>query len=298
MSDKKNLRPIRIGTCVPGPEAESWAPSLLDVGFETLSINFHMSYKDTDLLIQGPKLKDIAEEKGAEITVLGYYCNPLMNEDHRLNLIKAIDCAHLYGAKMVGTFAGAINGRPIDESFSRFGEVFRDLSKRAEDKGIRLVIENCPMGGTWTNAAYNIAINPKAWRAMFEEVPSEALGLQWEPGHQMIQLIDPIAQLRKWVHKIYHIHGKDASIDRRAIEDDGVFCSPDCYAPQRTPGFGDTDWRIILSILKQNAYDGDICVEGYHDPVYSGEWEMTAQKHSLNYLKWCRGGDFCPNPWS
>ena len=45
------------------------------------------------------------------------------------------------------------------------------------------------------------------------------------------------------------------------------------------------------------ADEGDICIEGYHDPVYSGEWEMTAQRHALRYLKWCRGGDFVPNPW-
>ena len=36
---------------------------------------------------------------------------------------------------------------------------------------------------------------------------------------------------------------------------------------------------------------------GYHDPIYKKDWEMTAQKHSLAYLKWCRGGDFTPNPW-
>ena len=36
----------------------------------------------------------------------------------------------------------------------------------------------------------------------------------------------------------------------------------------------------------------------YHDPVYSGELEMTGQLHALNYLKWCRGGDFTPTPWA
>ena len=33
-----------------------------------------------------------------------------------------------------------------------------------------------------------------------------------------------------------------------------------------------------------------------HDPVYRGELEMTGQLHALRYLKWCRGGDFAPNP--
>ena len=65
----------------------------------------------------------------------------------------------------------------------------------------------------------------------------------------------------------------------------------------RMPGFGDTNWRDIISILRSNGYEDDICIEGYHDPVYRGELEMTGQLHALNYLKWCRGGEFTPTPW-
>ena len=175
--------------------------------------------------------------------------------------------------------------------------MFRELAKRAEDRGVKLAIENCPMGGTWQNPTCNIGINPRAWEAMFNEVPSDALGLEWEPAHQMIQLIDPIAQLRKWVKKVYHVHGKDATVDRQAVAEYGVLCDTDWYAPERTPGFGDSDWRDIIYILHMGGYTGDICVEGYHDPIYKKDWEMTAQKHALAYLKWCRGGDFVPNPW-
>lgn len=269
----------------------------MDIGFETLSINFHMEYYDTNIEEQGPRLKAMAEEKGIEITTLGYYCNALENEQHKQNLARAIDAAHLYGAKIVSTFAGAYEGKPVDEALPQFGKVFRELAKRAEDKGVRLAIENCPMGGTWDRATCNIGFNPRAWERMFDEVKSDALGLEWEPAHQMIQLIDPIAQLRKWVKKVYHVHGKDASVDRRAVSDYGVLCNTDLYAPERTPGFGDSDWRDIIYILHTGDYTLDICVEGYHDPIYKKDWEMTAQKHALSYLKWCRGGDFIPNPW-
>jgi len=288
---------IRIGTCIPGNFAEQWAPPMTEIGFETLSINFHMEYGEVDIVKQGPILRALAEEQGVEITTLGYYCNALENEAHKKNLEKAIDNAHLYGATTVSTFAGAFEGKSVDEALPKFGEVFRELAKRAEDKGVRLAIENCPMGGTWDRATCNIGFNPRAWERMFDEVKSDALGLEWEPAHQMIQLIDPIAQLRKWVKKIYHLHGKDATVDRRMVEDYGVLCNTDWYAPERTPGFGDCDWRDILYILHTGGYTGDICVEGYHDPIYRGEWEMTAQKHALSYLKWCRGGDFIKNPW-
>ena len=62
-----------------------------------MSINFHMEYHGVDVAEQGPRMKAFAEERGVEITTLGYYC--LEHEDHLRNLEKAIDCAHLYGAR-------------------------------------------------------------------------------------------------------------------------------------------------------------------------------------------------------
>ena len=63
------------------------------------------------------------------------------------------------------------------------------------------------------------------------------------------------------------------------------------------PGFGDTNWRDVFYVLHRGGYEGDVNIEGYHDNVYNGDWELTAQMHGLNYLKWCRGGDFKPTPW-
>ena len=152
------------------------------------------------------------------------------------------------------------------------------------------------MGGDWRRATCNIGFNPDAWEMMFDAVPSDALGLEWEPAHQLIQLIDPIAQLRVWAGKVVHMHGKDTSVYWDAVRRKGIYAMKD-FAPERTPGFGDTNWRDVFSILHENGYAGDVCIEGYHDPIYSREWEMTGQMHALRYLKFCRGGDFVPNPW-
>lgn len=292
------MKQIEVGTCIPGTHALSWLPHLAKAGFECASINFHMSLEGTDLKKLAEDLRPIVEETGIRIASLGFYCNPIESEDHKKTLEACIEAAPLFGAPMVSTFAGAYEGQPVENSMKKFGEVFRDLAHRAADKGLKIAIENCPMGGNWQRTTCNIAFNPKAWEMMFEEVPDKNVGLEWEPGHQSIQLIDPVAQLREWAPtgRILHLHGKDCSVDMEAVKKYGVFGAVD-FAPQRTPGFGDTDWRQIFSILHSAGYEGDICVEGYHDPVYSGEWEMTAQLHALHYLKWCRGGDFVPNPW-
>ena len=290
------MKQIRIGTCIPGTQAEAWLPYMIQAGFECAAVNFHMSLEGTDLKEHAIRVKNLLDGTGVYVSTLGFYCNPLMYEDHKETLKQVIQAAPAYGAANVGTFAGAFEGESVDAAMPKFKEVFSELAAVAEDNGVKLVIENCPMGGTWQHTTCNIGFNPKAWEQMFDLVPSDALGLEWEPGHQQIQLIDPIAQLREWAPKIYHLHGKDASVDMAAVRRYGVYGAVD-FAPQRTPGFGDLNWRDIFSILHENGYDGDVCVEGYHDPIYRGEWEMTAQLHALQYLKWARGGSFVPNPW-
>ena len=86
-------------------------------------------------------------------------------------------------------------------------------------------------------------------------------------------------------------------MDASSLEALSAISSSPVMEVHRMPGFGDTNWRDIISILRSNGYEDDICIEGYHDPVYNGELEMTGQLHALNYLKWCRGGEFTPTPW-
>ncbi|MGB8455213.1 MAG: sugar phosphate isomerase/epimerase family protein [Anaerocolumna sp.] len=290
------MEQIKIGTCIPGTKAALWLPFMIEAGFETVSLNFHMSLGNVDLIELSKKVKEIIGDSGLKITTLGLYCNPLQYEEHKKSLEYCIEAASHFGAGVVSTFAGALEGRPVEEAIPVFGNVFRDLTKHAADNQVKIAIENCPMGGNWYQATCNIGFNPKTWEMMFEEVPGDNIGLEWEPAHQMAQLIDPIPQLKQWVKKVVHVHGKDASVDWDAVRRNGVF-GAEKFAYDRTPGFGDTNWRDIISILHMGGYSGDICIEGYHDPIYHEEWEMTSQLHGLNYLKWCRGGNFVPNPW-
>ena len=65
----------------------------------------------------------------------------------------------------------------------------------------------------------------------------------------------------------------------------------------RFPGLGDTDWREVFEVLQESGYQGMMSIEGYHDFLFHGDWEYTGEIHALRYLRWCRGGDFAPNPW-
>ncbi len=290
---------ILIGTLVNGPGAAKYIRQIAHHGFESFSITWWQTLGDIDIQSTAEEIRKTAADAGAVISCVSCFGNPLgaepIDEETRKGWEKLIDSAHLFGCNLVTGFAGRVVDRPIPESLDRYVEVFKPLAERAAEKGVRLAFENCEMGGNWNYGSWNIAHTPTAWEMMFEKLPMDNIGLQWEPCHQMVKLIDPMPQLRKWVKKIFHIHGKDATVLWDVVREHGVF-GPHTFAYHRTPGFGDSNWTDIISTLRMGGFEGSIDIEGWHDPVYKDELEMMGQVHALNYLKNCRGGDFHPYP--
>ena len=290
---------IRIGTLVGHNNTASYIKQILPHGFESFEITFGGSAVGLDLKKMAEEVKVALDDSGAVISAVGVYANPLENGPKDVETLKSwemlIDNAHLFGTNLVCGFTGRIRGKSIEESIPQYKKVFGELGKRAKDKNVRIAFENCSMGWNWKSGDHNIAINPKAWELMFDALPADNIGLEWEPCHQMVQLIDPIPQLRKWAGKVFHLHGKDATICRDVLAENGIV-SPAQFSYHRTPGFGDSNWSDIITILRQNNYQGAIDIEGWHDPVYKKDLEMTGQVHGLNYLKRCRGGQYVENP--
>ena len=293
---------IRIGTLVPAHDRTAEViGQLLPHGFETFQISFGRSLGDVDLGGMADRVRrqldahDVpAHDLPRRVSGIGVYGNPLTSPETVRDWERLIDAAALFGCDVVSGFAGRIPGRPVPESLGRFGEVFRPLAKRAEDRGVRLAFENCEKRGTWESGDWNIAHAPRAWDAMFGEVESPALGLEWEPCHQIVSFVDPLPQLRRYASRIWHIHGKDATVLWDVIREQGIRGGVQ-YVHHRTPGFGDTNWTDLISTLRLSGWRGSIDIEGFHDPVYRDALETTGQVASLEYLKRCRGGTFIPN---
>jgi sugar phosphate isomerase/epimerase len=292
---------ILIGTLVQGnqPDPAGYIRQILPHGFESFQLMFWETLGGHDLPELAEQIKEALGDSDAVISSLGVFGNPLEEGPTDLETLDAweqvIDNAHLFGADIVAGFTGRIRGERLDASLPRFTEVFGELAKRAADQGVRIAFENCPMGGTWEAGDWNIAHNPAAWELMFDALPDDNLGLEWEPCHQMTQLIEPLPQLRTWTPKIFHVHGKCATIRWDVITTYGVHGQlPWVY--HRTPGFGDLDWTHVISALRLGGFQGSIDIEGWHDPVYRDALEMTGQVYGLNYLKSCRGGPFVSNP--
>ncbi|MDR3494967.1 MAG: sugar phosphate isomerase/epimerase [Ancalomicrobiaceae bacterium] len=298
----RSLLDIRIGTMVKAGIADpaGYVRQILPHGFESIQPFFWQRLGNVDLDRLAGQIRDAIGDTGAVVSSLAIFGNPLEATDIDRETLQGwerlIDNAHLFGTNIVSGFTGRIRGKPIEESLPRFRQVWGELARRAEDKGVRIAFENCAMHGNWEAGDWNIAHMPDAWELMFDAVPSGALGLEWEPCHQLVYLIDPIPQIRKWGSKIFHVHGKDATVRWDVIREHGIF-GRHPFVQMRTPGFGDSDWARVISELRLAGFTGAIDIEGWHDPVYRDDLELTGQVRALNYLKDCRGGPrFVANP--
>lgn len=292
---------LRIGTMVKcnATDVGGYVRQILPHGFESLQPFFWQRLGGADLPRLAAEIRDAIGDRDVTISTLGMFGNPLEDEPEDRETLAGwkalIDHAHLFGATTIAGFTGRIRGRPIEESLPRFKEVWGELARRAADRGLRIAFENCAMDGNWVAGDWNIAHNPDAWEMMFNLLPQENLGLEWEPCHQMVYLIDPLPQIRKWGSRIFHVHGKDATIRWQVIREHGIF-GREPFVFMRTPGFGDSNWADVISELRLAGYRGSIDIEGWHDPVYRDALEMTGQVAALRYLQTCRGGTPIANP--
>ena len=201
-----------------------------------------------------------------QLSGLGYYPNILSgNEDeaavateHLKNVIRA---APLLGLKNVNTFIGNDHRQPLEYNFVRFQEVWPDLVRLAEDCDVRLGIENCPMlfsKDEWPGGK-NLARTPAIWRRMFEAIPSKHFGLNYDPSHFVLQLMDYVKPIFEFKDKLFHIHAKDFKIERDRLDDLGILAMG--WGTPKIPGLGDIDWGRWISALTDVGFQGSVCVE-------------------------------------
>ncbi|MEI8194699.1 MAG: sugar phosphate isomerase/epimerase [Phycisphaerae bacterium] len=285
---------IRIGTLAPMDKGAAYLKQILPHGFESFALTLWQKIGSVNIDQTAKEVLELLGDR-AVISSLGLFGNPLRDAQTAKDWEQVIKKAKLFKTNIVAGFTGAIEDKPLPESLPQFKKVWTKLAKLAQDHGVKIAWENCDMGGRWDAPRLNIAHAPSAWEMMFNEVPFDNVGLQWEPAHQLTSLVEPLPQLRKWVNKVFHIHGKDATIAWDVLKEYGLRGGKQ-YVWHRTPGFGDTNWTDVISILRQAKWTGAIDIEGWHDPVYRDALEMTGQVHGLNYLKNCRGGTFVANP--
>jgi len=244
------------------------------------------------------KIRDLCAETGVGISGLGYYPNVLSPDRAEAaaclaHLKKVLRAAKLLDVRVVNTFIGRDWTRSVDENWPAFRRVWRPLVRLAQAQGLRIGIENCPMLFTrdeWPGGK-NLAHSPAIWRRMFAEIPSASFGLNFDPSHLVWQQMDYLAALREFRRRIFHVHAKDARVDRRRLDDAGILATPLEYHVPKLPGLGDVDWGAFFSVLSDTGYDGPVCIE-VEDRAYEKTLALRqeALRQSARFLRQFMGG--------
>ncbi len=239
------------------------------------------------------RVRKLCQETGVAISGLGYYPNPLSPNEAEArvaveHLHAVIHAAATLGVSQVNSFIGRDWTRSVDDNWPRFLDVWRPLIALAEERKVRIGIENCPMFFTadeWPGGK-NLAISPAVWRRMFQDIPSPNFGLNFDPSHFVWQQMDYLRPLREFHNRLFHVHAKDARIDRLRLDEVGILATPHQYHTPKLPGLGDVNWGAFVSTLNEIGYRGPVCVEvedrAYEDSLSS---RQAALRQSATYLR-------------
>lgn len=242
---------------------------------------------------QADEVRATMAAAGVTISGLGYYPNPLSPDAEEArraveHLRKVIVAAPMLGLTRVNTFIGRDWTKSVDDNWPRFLETWRPLIRLAEEQGVKIGIEHCPMffsRDEWPGGK-NLAHSPAIWRRMFSDIPSDNFGLNYDPSHMIWQQMDYLKPLREFQQKLFHVHAKDVRLERHKLDEVGILAHPLEYHTPKLPGLGDVDWGKFFSVLGDTGYNGPVCVE-VEDRAYEGSLEarIASLRQSVTYLR-------------
>ncbi|MBM81968.1 MAG: AP endonuclease [Planctomycetaceae bacterium] len=262
-------------------EVMCWPPSKAERRYAGVTHINTIGFDDA----QAAEVHAICERTGVAISGLGFYPNPLDPDpevsgpsvEHIRSVIAA---CKILGIPQMNTFVGRDWKKSIDDNWPRFVETWKPLVAFAGENGVRIGIENCPMSFTndeWPGGK-NLANSPSVWRRMYDEIPDENFGLNYDPSHMIWQQMDYLQPLTDFASRMFHVHAKDVRLDQDRLDDVGILATPHEYHTPKLPGMGDVNWGQFFSILTDSGYDGPVCVE-VEDRAYEGS--LGARKAAL-----------------
>lgn len=236
---------------------------------------------------------DYSREKGVEISSLAFYPNTMdpdleKREANIAHLNKVIEASAKLGVGMVTTFIGRDQNKTVEENLALVKEIWPPIVEKAAALGVKVAIENCPMlfGPDQWPGGQNLMTTPANWRKIFEILPYDNFGINYDPSHFVWQMIDYIKPIYEFRDKIFHVHYKDIKVYRDKLDDVGIMGYPLDFMSPKLPGLGDVDWGKYVSSLTDIGYKGYTCIEIEDKAFEETEEDMeNSLRLARNYLR-------------
>lgn len=234
-------------------------------------------------------IKSLCQDYHIEISALAFYPNTLDSDlqtraANIAHLYRVIDAAALLDVNMVTTFIGRMHDKTIEDNIDEFAKVWPAIIAYAKDKKVKIAIENCPMlfsNDEWPGGK-NLFTSPAIWRRLFEIIPDDNFGINFDPSHFVWQQMDYIKPIYEFRDRIFHIHFKDIKLNMDALNDHGILANPLTYMDPKLPGLGDVNWSTYVSALTDIGYNGYACVE-VEDRAFEDSHDRIEKSVILSY---------------
>jgi sugar phosphate isomerase/epimerase len=230
---------------------------------------------------QAKDIRTMLDDYGLTISSLGYYPNPLHPDpEHRETVIghlkKVIEAAEILEVPIVGTFIGKDKNKTVPQNLEDYARIWPPIVQFAKERGIKIAIENCPMIFSYDEwpGGNNLASTPAIWRKMWEIIPDDNFGLNLDPSHLILQMIDYERVVHDFAEKIFHVHAKDLHIDREGLYQQGALSQGMGWQKPRLPGLGDVNWSKFIAALTAVGYDYVVSIE-HEDRAFEGDEELV-----------------------
>lgn len=177
-----------------------------------------------------------------------------------------------------------VSDKMVDDGYAFFAKMWNPILDEFDACGVKFALEVHP-----TEIAFDLYSAKRALAAIDNR---PAFGFNFDPSHLLWQGIDPVAFLREFPERIYHVHVKDASVtlDGRSgiLSSHLNFGQPNRGWDFRSPGHGDVNFEEIIRELNRIGYAGPLSVE----------WEDSGMDRDYGAKDACafvRNTDFAPS---
>ncbi|MBM4143301.1 MAG: sugar phosphate isomerase/epimerase [Lentisphaerae bacterium] len=189
------------------------------------------------------------------------------------------------GLKVVNGFTGSsiwhmlysfppVSAEMVEKGFKDFARRWNPILDVFDRCGVKFALEVHP-----TEIAYDIVTARKALDAVGRR---KTFGFNFDPSHLHWQMVDPVAFLKTFRDRIYHVHMKDAALtldgQSGILSSHLNFGTPGRGWDFRSLGRGGIKFEEIIRALNVLGYDGPLSVE----------WEDAAMDREFGAVEACR----------